>query len=182
MNTKICKPFTMEEIHIALKALPSSRAPSINGLSAEFFVTMWEILGPDLLKVYKEALANATLCRYLNTGLLCLIPKGGCKSNLKNWRPITLLNTVYKILAKAMARKLQPMLDNLIHPNQIGFIKGRSIIDNVFLAFEMMEWVVESNQPMVMMLLDFEKAYNQVERDFLERTMAALGFDDVWIG
>jgi hypothetical protein len=45
-----------------------------------------------------------------------------------------------------------------------------------------MEWVVESNQPMVMMLLDFEKAYNQVERDFLERTMAALGFDDVWIG
>jgi hypothetical protein len=60
-------------------------------------------------------------------------------------------------------------------------MKGRSIIDNVFLEIESMDWVVETNQPMVMLLLDFEKAYDRVEWGFLEGSMSALGFDSTWV-
>lgn len=59
-----------------------------------------------------------------------------------------------------MARQIQPMLGQLIRPNQTGFLKGRSIINNVFLTFEMMDWIVELHQPMVMLLLEFKKAYD----------------------
>jgi hypothetical protein len=60
-------------------------------------------------------------------------------------------------------------------------MKDRSIIDNVFLAIEAMEWATETNQPMVMLLLDFEKAYDRVEWGFLEGTLNKLGFNSTWI-
>jgi hypothetical protein len=84
MNSTLNCPLTIDEIHMALKSLPIGRAPGIDGLPAKIFVAMWKILGLDLLEVYKEALASGTLCRYLNTGLLCLIPKGVIKTSLKN--------------------------------------------------------------------------------------------------
>jgi hypothetical protein len=68
----------------------------------------------------------------------------------------------------------------LVRPNQTGFMKGRSIIDNVFLAIESMDWAVETSQPMVM-LLDFEKAYDRVEWGFLEGALTKLGFDETWV-
>jgi hypothetical protein len=107
--------------------------------------------------------------------------KEGDKTSLRNWRPITLLGTVYKCIAKLLARRLQPWLTQLIRPNQTGFMKGRSIIDNVFLAIESMEWATETSQPMVMLLLDFEKAYDRVEWGFLDGTLNKLGFNSTWI-
>ena len=101
--------------------------------------------------------------------------------NLKNWQAITLLETIYKGLAKTMAQQIQLLLDELLKPHQIGFLKGRSIIDNIFLAFKSMEWVLESSHSIFMLLLDFEKAYNQVEWGFLEGTMVAIGFFSIWI-
>ena len=77
--------------------------------------------------------------------------------------------------------RLQLLLDYLIRPNQTDFIKRRSIIDNVFLAYESIEWAVESAQPMVMLLLDFEKTYDKVEWGFLEGRMDVLGFGPTWI-
>jgi hypothetical protein len=91
------------------------------------------------------------------------------------------LGTVYKCIAKLLARRLQPWLTQLIRPNQTGFMKGRSIIDNVFLAIESMEWATETSQPMVMLLLDFEKAYDRVEWGFLDGTLNKLGFNSTWI-
>jgi hypothetical protein len=129
----------LSEIEQALQALPKEKAPGADGLPTEFLVGLWDSMKDDLLAVYKEALEVSYLCRDLNTGILCLLPKGGNKILIKNWRPITLLGTVYKLLAKTMVRRLQPMLGQLIRPNQTGFLKGRSIIDNVFLAFEMMD-------------------------------------------
>ena len=60
-------------------------------------------------------------------------------------------------------------------------MKGKSNTDNVFLAIEAMDWAVETNQPMVMLLLDFEKAYDQVEWSFLEGSLLSLGFNQAWI-
>jgi hypothetical protein len=73
------------------------------------------------------------------------------------------------------------MLPQLICPNQMGFMKGRSIIDNVFLASESMEWALETKQPLVMFLLDYEKAYDRVEWGFLEGSLSSLGFAPTWV-
>jgi len=176
MNKFIAGEVTEEELHLGLKELPTRQVLGEDGLPIQFFITLWDSIGNDILKVYKEALRTSELHQRLNTAMLCVIPKGGPKSNLKIWPLITLLGTIYKIIAKTLARRLHPLLDSPIRPNQTSFIKRRSIIDNVFLAFESMEWTIESNQPMVvMLLLDFEKAYDRLEWGFLEGTLSTIG-------
>ncbi len=73
---------------------------------------------------------------HINKGIITLIPKFGDRVRLNNWRPITFLGSIYKILAKILARGIQMDLTEIIRPNQTGFVEGRSILDNVFMAQE----------------------------------------------
>ena len=115
-------------------------------------------------------------------GLIFLIPKdGGNLNELKHWCPITLLNSIYKILAKALSLRLQLMLEALIHLIQNGFVKGRSILDNIFTFWETVSLARMRREPLAVLLLDFEKAYDRVDWAFLEDTMTCMGFPVEWI-
>ena len=91
------------------------------------------------------------------------------------------MNSAYKILAKALSLRLQPLLDNLIHPTQIGSVKGRSILDNTFTFWEAVSLACMREEPLAVLLLDFEKAYDHVDWAFLEATLLRMGFPESWI-
>jgi hypothetical protein len=76
--------------------------------------------------------------------MITMIPKSGDHSKLGNWRPITLLGIIYKILAKTLARRIQEFFPLMIRPNQTGFIEGKNILDNNFLAHEALVWAAKS--------------------------------------
>ena len=118
----------------------------------------------------------------LSEGMIFLIPKeGGNLDELRHWRPITILNSAYKILAKALSLRLQPMLETLIHPTQTGFVKGRSILDNIFTFWEAVSLARKRREPLAVLLLDFEKAYDWVDWAFLKDRMACMRFPIEWI-
>ena len=97
-------------------------------------------------------------------GLIYLIPKGaGVSDDIRQWRPITILNTVYKIFAKVLSLRLQPLLGELIHDSQTGFVKERSILDNIFTFWEATALAKLCQEDVAILLLDFEKAYNHVD-------------------
>ena len=90
----------------------------------------------------------------LAAGLICLIPKGGDRQEIKQWRPITLLPTAYKILAEMISSHIRPLLPDLIHDTQTGFVQDRSILDNVFTFSKATEWAQHSGQHIAILLLD----------------------------
>ncbi|MCO5563935.1 hypothetical protein L7F22_017587 [Adiantum nelumboides] len=117
----------------------------------------------------------------MSSNIISLILKDGDASTLRQWRPSTLMSLVYKILARKIIARLRHFLPNLIHSSQTGFVQNCSILDNVVTFYETVEWARHVEQPTAILLLDFEKAYDRVDWDFLEGTLSRMGFPQPWI-
>ena len=140
------------------------------------------MIGDVLTKAYQQILDMGNMPQEWNEGLIYMIPKtNGQLEELRHWRPITSLNVIYKILAKTIARRLQPYLPELIHDSQTGFMKERSIFDNIILFWEMVAFAKLHKQDLAVLFLDFEKAYDRVDWDFMEGTLVRMGFPSKWI-
>ncbi len=136
---------------------------------------------PTLLLAFKAMLAQGLTSKYIKKGMITLILKSWKHSKLGNWRPITLLGNIYKILAKILVRRIQEFFPLVIRPNQTGFVEGRSILNNNFLAQKALVWAIESGQDLVLLLLDFEKTFDKIKWGFLFPTLSKLGFYPTWI-
>ena len=180
-NLLLTAPFSMEEVTHAVQQLPVDKAPSFDSIPIEFYQKQWSFIGLDIYAFVVETFETCFFPSDLNRGLITLIPKSDSIVFLTNFRPITLLTTLYKILAKLLALRMTKNISIWIDPSQTGFVPGKCIFDNLFLAFEALQWGPESNQDLVMLLLDFEKAYDRLSWSFLEQTMAKMGFSDQWI-
>ena len=109
-------------------------------------------------------------------GILRLLPKSGKDiTHIQNWRPISLLNTDYKILATVLARRLQNVLQTTIALDQSGYLKGRFIGFNIRTIFDAIEIGSESDK-LFIAFLDFEKAFDTINRDFMDKCLTCYGF------
>jgi hypothetical protein len=133
-------------------------------------------VAPTLLLAFKAMLARGLTSEYINKGHdhLDSEVKGPLKT--RELALITLLGSIYKILAKILARRIQEFLPLVIKPNQTGFVERRSILDNNFLAQEALVWATKSSQDLVLLLFDFEKTFDKIEWGFLFPTLSKLGF------
>ena len=95
---------------------------------------------------------------------------------MKNWRPISLLNTDYKIAAKAIAARLKRVLPEIINNDQTGFLKGRTISENIRLLNSIISYTEQQNIPGLLLFVDFEKAFDSLEWPFIEKTLTYYNF------
>ena len=127
----LLKPLSPQETLKAAKTLATDVCPGLDWLGVQWYIKHWDLIGEGLTKAYQQILDSGNMPQDWNEGLMYIIPKSsGQLEELQNWRPITLLNVIYKILAKMIARCLQPYLSELIHVSQTGFMQERSIFDN----------------------------------------------------
>ena len=115
------------------------------------FIKLWDTIGEEFVAMLNDSIRRGALPQGMNKGLIVLLHKGGNREERANWRPVTLLNVPYKILAKALQRRIQPLMAEIIHENQTGFIPMRYIIDNVLLQHKLIEWSRESWQDMLLL-------------------------------
>ena len=143
-----------------------------NGFTKEFYETFFELLWRNLLDSLNEAFQTGKLSISQRRGIISLIPKD--ENNLmvlSNWRPITLLNVDYKILARAIAKRIEPKMPKLIHSDQTGFVKGRYIGQNVRLLNDLMEFTELNKVPGILLFIDFENAFDTLEWPFIHHTL-----------
>ena len=114
-------------------------------------------------------------------GVLILIPKSGNQKELKNKRPICLLDIIYKIIAKVLATRLSVVADKLIHGDQTGFIKGRHIQDNLRIIQDVINYSHTDGVGGILVALDFKSAFNSIEHNFIWYALRCFGFGDSFI-
>ena len=167
---------TVEECCEALNGMDTGKSPGVDGLTAEFCLAFWAVLGEDLVEVLNYGFQNSQLSVSQRRGLLSLIFKKGDKKDLKNWRLISLLCVDYKIGMKALAARLQKVLPSVLHEDQTCGVPGRSIVSNLNLIRDLIEYCNTKNLPLAIISLDQEKVFDRVNWNFLERELQQMNF------
>jgi hypothetical protein len=122
-------PFEKEEIDLVIKRLPSDKALGLDGLYTNFVKKCWPIISQDFYYLCNAFYLGDVCLQSLNGSHIVLVPKHDHAIKVTDFRPISLLNTSIKIITKILANRLQLVIPKLIHKNQYGFIRARSIQD-----------------------------------------------------
>ena len=165
----------ISELERAIDSLKNHKSPGLDGLPAEFYKTFKEILLHPLLMVWQEAVAHGALPINMNTGVIKLLYKKGDRQDISNWRPITMLSTAYKIYAKALALRLTDHLNKWIGKEQKGFVNGRYILYAIIALWEGVDYAHHSRQDILFVKIDYDKAYDRIEWDFLLQALNDMG-------
>ena len=117
---------TQLECFEVLSSMSKNKTPGNDGLSSEWYLTFWNIIGPVLVKVLNTGFSKGEMSSSQRQAVITLLEKEGKdRCQLKNWRPISLLNVDYKIASKVLSARLCKVIPNLVHSDQSGFVKGR---------------------------------------------------------
>lgn len=179
-NDLLQAPFSVEEVKLAVFGSYSDGALGPDGLSFMFYQHCWEIIKHDLMAMFDDFYHEKLDIYRLNFAILTLIPKEPNASTMKKFRPISLLNCSFKIFTKVLTNRLAKIMNFLISSNQSAFIKSRYILESVVTAHEVLHSVHSSNESGLILKLDYEKAFDKVNLDFLGDLLSLRGFGPQW--
>ena len=135
----LTKPFSVEEIDAAVASCDGSKSPGPDGFNFKFVKESWEIIKEDVYAIVHDFWSTSRLPKGCNNAFIALIPKVEVPTGFKDFKPISMVGCVYKIISKLLARRLQQVIGFLIGPHQSSFIKGRQILDGALIAGELID-------------------------------------------
>ncbi|CAN1846005.1 LINE-1 retrotransposable element ORF2 protein [Linum perenne] len=160
------------------------KSPGPDGLNPAFYQRFWDVVGPDVIQDCRSWLINKHIPTEARATDIVLLPKKDDATRMSDLRPISLCNVRYRIVAKVLANRMRRIMADIIPEEQSAFIKGRSIVDNVLIAFETLHAMnIRRTAKIgeVALKVDISKAYDRVEWKYLEAIMEKMGFNRNWI-
>jgi len=120
------------------------------------------------------------LSKGLNSTFIALIPKVHSPQCLNNFRPISLVGCMYKVLAKVLANRLRTVIGSVVSDSQSAFVKGKQILDGILITNEVVNEAKRMNKELLMFKVYFEKAYDSVDLKYLDSVMVNMNFPTLW--
>jgi mannosylglycoprotein endo-beta-mannosidase len=171
-NRELELTFTPEELDEVLLSMKPNSASGPDGLPVLFFKFFWGTLKGVILQLLNDFILGRVDIAHLNFGIISLIPKVKGADSIKQFWPIALINVIFKFVAKAYAIRLAPLAHRTIDRSQTTFIKGRCLHEGVLALHEIAHELRVRKLGGLILKLDFEKAYDRVNWEFLREVLS----------
>lgn len=172
----------LEEIHLALKSMNKNKCPGTDGLPVEFYLKFWPILATTIHRLFQTIVERRELNRSAKESVTSLMDKPSKDPLIvMNWRPLSLLNTDYKLYAKVLARRMATPAEYLLSNDQKGFMKNRSIIDNLMNLLTVVDFCDKMQLDSLLIAIDFSSAFDSCSWSAMKQVLIAYGYGDRFI-
>ena len=182
-NSMLTQQFTMQEFKEAIFNMHPDKSPGPDGLNPTFYHIFWEDIGDEIFSSASSWLASSYLPPDLNATNIVLAPKGDNLESMRDLRPISLCNVLYKIVPKVLANRLRPLINKWISQEQAAFVHSRSIMANALTTFEVLHHMrckTKEKIGEVALKLDISKAFDSVSSSYLKAILFKMGFSSQW--
>ena len=179
-NLILESPFSSQEIKNAVWDCGGEKAPGPDGFTFKLIKKHWNLLSEDIITYVNDFYHSASIPRGCNSSFITLVPKVDDPLTISDFRPISLIGCQYKIIAKVLANRLAQVIPSVVGDVQMAFIKGRHIIDGPLLVNEIISWAKKHKKKLLLLKVDFEKAFDSLSWSFLQSIMAQMGFGEKW--
>ncbi|CAI5992456.1 unnamed protein product [Closterium sp. NIES-65] len=175
---ELCAPWEEAEVKCALEEMARGKTPGRDGLPKELWELQWDLLGGQVMQFLKEFERTGVFLKEFSTPVTVLLHKKGAKDDLQNYRPITLLSTAYKVIAKVPANRIKRKLEKVVSEGQFGFLPGTS---PVAIATDVIDAANSGQEDWLMLFVDFRKAFDSVGRNYLFDVLRNMGFLEAYL-
>lgn len=172
------EPFSHQEVDEIIKQLPLDKFPSPDRFNNEFLKKCWPIIKQDFYSLCTAFHQGQICLQSINGSYITLVSKIDGLTRINEFRSISLLNSSIKVITKLLANRLQPLITKLVHVNQYGFIKTRTIQDCLAWSFEYLHRCHTSKKELIILKLDFENAFARIEHGAMLEILKRKGFGE----
>ena len=167
---------TLGECEVILSSFQTGKTPSNDGIPVEFYKIFWPLMGKLMTDSFNEAFCKKEMSSSQKQAITLIEKKGKDRNYRENWRPISLINVDAKIASKIIATRIVKVLPEIIHPFQLGYVKGRFIGEAARSILDVMDFTKKENIPGILLFIDFEKAFDSLNWNFLLKCLDVFGF------
>ena len=174
------KNIEARELYKSLTELKPNKSPGPDGITRELYIALWPELEEYFIDCVREILEKNELSEMQKRGAIRITHKKGNRDELKNYRPITLLNVDLKILTRTLAKRLKSILPTIIHKSQKA-VPGRHITDNIHIVQDLIDLINKNEEKAALLFFDQEKAFDRMSHKFIIKTLEKFGFGENFI-
>ena len=177
-NTALEEPISLEELRHAIIQEKANKASGQDGICLEFFGTAWDVIKHEMLTIMNHMYIDGRTSVRQRQGLIFCLPKTPHPKNVGDYRPLTLLNTDYKIMARIIANRIRPFLAAILHPNQHCGVQGNSVFEAVAAVRETVAHAEVTKTPLCIVSIDFSEAFDKILHTYLLAMLKTHGFNE----
>ena len=178
-SSKLDEKINLNELQTQIFSTKNNKSPGPDGFTNEFLKAFWDELKCPLLNLMNSFMETGYIPESFLEGIITCIPKANkARNQLKNWRPITLLNSLYKFYSGMWANRIKKFLPKLIGESQKGFVQGRFIGENTVQTLDILQETLNMGGTGLIILVDFEKAFDAISWEYISKMLKLFNFSN----